>query len=106
MMRLLDGPARGSFAAQRAPLYLRGVVHRTTGKTDVLDQPVDEPTADEAVYLYRRTTEVSWVHLNMGGLRRGTGMYVMADYEHLADIDGETLRTRAALREWVAAQPD
>lgn len=105
MIHLVDGPAKGTYACHRAPLFLRAVVHREHARADVLDQQSDKPLPAETVSVYKRTTEVSWVHLNMGGLRRGTGMYPMADYEHLPDVDGETLRDNAAWQEWAQAQP-
>jgi len=38
MMKLLDGPAAGTYMCKRAPLYLRAVVN-DKGGTDVLDMP-------------------------------------------------------------------
>ena len=84
MIRLLDGPAAGSYAVKRAPLYLRAVVD-PDGKKDVLDQLDDEPDGIEKIHVYRRVTEAGSVHLNFGGGKRGraTGFYATGDYDHV-----------------------
>lgn len=109
MIRLLDGPAQGTYAARRGPLYLRAVtvVEQDGGGSDVLDELDDTPHPDERVSVYRRSTPLSHVHLRMGGRSRaGSGFYAMADYRHVADVDGEMLRDTEMWRVWVRAQPD
>lgn len=105
MIRLLDGPVEGTYAVKRGPLYLRAVIGRS-GKTDVLDQPHDEPAATETIHVYRRVTEVSQVHVRMSGKsRNATGFYAMADYVHMPEVDGEPFRDREAWIAWATAQP-
>lgn len=107
MLTLNNGPARGSYAVKRAPIYLRAVVN-INGKADVLDQLEDTPKPREKVYVYHLVTEVGRVHLNMGSRRgSGTGFYVLAGYEWVDDVDGEALRDMEAWRAWVREQfPD
>ena len=49
MMKLLDGPAAGTYMCKRAPLYLRAVVN-DKGGTDALDMPSDTPTDLESIH--------------------------------------------------------
>ena len=102
MIRLLDGPAEGTYALKRAPAYGRAVV-TDRGETDVLDQLEDIARPGETVSVYRLVTPVSTIHVRMSG--RGSGFYPMADYEHMPDVDGEAMRDNAAWREWAQAQP-
>ena len=102
MINLHGGPAEGSYAVKRAPLYLRAVVAHD-GYTDVLDQLTDQPRLRERVSVYRRVGEAGTVHVRMSG--RGSGFYAMAEYEHMPEVDGEALRDNAAWREWCEAQP-
>lgn len=100
MITLKDGPAQGSYAVKRAPLFLRAVVG-PGNKQDVLDQLDDTPRADERVYIYRLEGEVGWAHVHFGGKDRArTGFYATGTYRHLADVDGEALRETAAWRQW------
>lgn len=99
-MRLLDGPAEGTYMVRRAPFYLRAVV-RADGVRDVLDQPDDRPSSRERVHVYRLVSEVQQVHVRM---TRGSGFYVMADYRHMPEVDGETLREAETWRTWAQAQ--
>ena len=85
MLKLKDGPVAGTYMCKRAPFWLRAVVD-ANGKKDVLDQLDDEPAATEKVYVYRCVSEVGHVHINA---KRGRGFYAMADYEYLADVDGD-----------------
>ena len=102
-MRLIGGPAEGTYGVRRAPVYLRAVVDRVTGEADVLDQLSDKASKDEDVHVYQLASEVGTVHLNRGS--KGSGFYVMADYIHRPDVDGEPLRDNAAWQEWANAQP-
>ena len=97
MIKLTGGPAEGGYLAKSSPSFLRAVA-AADGTRYVLDQPEDTPEDGEKVSVYRRTAFKGTVHLNMG--RKGSGSYPMAAYEHLPDIDGETLREGSAWREW------
>lgn len=101
MIRLSDGPCRGSYLVKRAPLYLRAV-RGASGNTDVLDQLDDEASSSERIYVYQRQGEPMQVHLNLG--RKGSGFYSMADYRHIADVDGEPFRDAASWRVWATEQ--
>jgi hypothetical protein len=96
-MRLVDGPAEGVYAVRRAPLYLRAVVGPRARK-DVLDGLDDEPEPKERIHVYQRVGEVSQIHIK--GSRSVSGFYVMAEYRHMADVDGEQLRETKAWRAW------
>ena len=104
MIKLTDGPAAGSYAVKRAPLYLRAVV--LDSEKDVLDRIEDTPHELEAVYVYKRDGEAGAVHLNFGGgkSRARTGFYATGVYRHLPDVDGKTVRESTAWRAWVEAQ--
>ena len=82
MMKLVDGPAKGTYMCKRAPLYLRAVVN-DKGGTDALDMPSDTPTELEAIHVYRRIGGHSMVHLKMAD-RRMSGtipcLYKRPDY--------------------------
>lgn len=68
MMKLVDGPAKGTYMCKRAPLYLRAVVN-DKGGTDALDMLSDTPTDNEAIHVYRRIGGHSMIHLNMAARR-------------------------------------
>lgn len=97
MMTLKGGPAAGVYAVRRAPYWLRAVTSRA-GKGDVLDQLDDQPRSGERVHVYRRVGETGWV--NVCGRGKGAGRYVIAEYEYLADVDGEALRGTDAWHRW------
>ena len=99
MMKLLDGPAKGTYMCKRAPLYLRAVVN-DKGGTDALDMPSDTPTDNEVIHVYRRIGGHSIVHLNMAD-RRMSGFYARADYEWMPYVCGEELRENTDWVEWV-----
>jgi hypothetical protein len=101
-----DGPAQGeTLFLHRAPRFLRVVIDRDSGKVDALDQLDDTPAPAEAVHVYEIEGSAGWVHLNMGGSRRGTGFYASATYRHRPDVDGEQVRDNAAWQAWARAQP-
>ena len=102
MLNLLDGPAQGNYMVKRAPLHLRAVVTDVAGATvaDVLDQLTDTPAPTERVHVYKLQGAAGFVHLNMGGSKKGSGLYATGVYKHLPDVDGEALRDTAAWREW------
>lgn len=102
MITLRDGPAAGSFAVRTAPMYLRAVV--SDKGNDVLNLPADTPRPDETVYVYRRVTPVSHVHINMRS--KGSGFYAMAEYEHMPMVNGESFRSRGAWTPWVELHAD
>lgn len=105
MIRLLDGPAAGSvLALHRAPLFLRVGVS-PSGKVDGLDQLDDVAAPRETIHVYQRPPgAIATVHINMGGARKGTGFYPLADYRHVADVDGESVRATEAWQAWASAQ--
>lgn len=98
--RLLDGPAVGAaLMLRRAPIYLRVVVDAAAAKTDALDQLDDEPEPHETVHVYRQVEGTrAIVCIRPGGCYHG------ADYVHVPDVDGESVRDTAAWREWAEAQ--
>lgn len=100
-MRLLDGPAEGSYMTRRSPMFLRAIVN-AEGKGDVLNELTDTPANTEKVSVYRLASEPGVVHLHMRG--KGTGFYLTGDYRHLPDIDGEQLRDTDKWREWCKSQ--
>lgn len=103
MIRLLDGPARGTYMVSRTPAYLRAVV--VGEKKDVLDQLEDAPTHDEAIHVYRLVPGTEGhVHLNLGR-GKGTGFYATGDYRWVEGIDGEAVRLTADWRAWAGTQP-
>ena len=104
MIRLRGGPAAGSYAVKRAPLYLRAVV-APDGTKDVLDQPTDTPRDGETVSVYRRVGDAGVVHLCMAN-RRASGFYAMAEYEHMPDVNGEDLRDNDVWRAWARERSD
>jgi len=99
MITLEAGPAEGSYAVKRAPLFLRAVMDKNTGKKDVLDQLEDIPNSNEDIHVYYRIGEARVVHLNMGR-NRDTGFYAWGRYRYLEEANGKELRTTAAWRRW------
>src|SRR4051794_15524071 len=102
MSTFIDGPAAGvHLMLRRAPVMLRTV---TTGggKWDALDQPNDQPAADERIYLYRAVPGTAFgMHLNCGRgkNREAGGIYQSADYQFVEpQPDDVTLRDSA---KWV-----
>lgn len=102
MIQLRGGPAAGAYAVQRAPFWLRAVVDRGSGATDVLNELDDAPKPTEAVSIYVKIADEGMVHANRGGRR--SGFYAVATYDHVSDVDGEGLREQATWRDWVAAR--
>lgn len=103
MIKLTDGPAAGSYAVKRAPLYLRAVV-AADGKKDVLDQLDDEPRNDEDVHVYLRQGEAGTVHIQFGGkARNATGFYATGTYVHVREVNS-FVRDAADWRAWVEGQ--
>ena len=108
MLNLLDGPAQGSFFVRRAPYFLRAVVQSdmlVEGEKDVLDQPEDQPAADERVYVYQldTTKEIGTMFIDGKAIH---GQYVIADYHFIPDVDGETLRDTATWQKWCIARAE
>ena len=107
MMTLTDGPAEGFYAVPRAPHFLRAVVDQSGGK-DVLDQLDDQPEPGETIHVYRCTNrQDDAVTMVMMSSKNGRGRRcvpsVMAEYQHMPDIDGDAMRHTAAWRAWAAA---
>lgn len=104
---LLDGPAAGTYTVGRAPHFLRAVVSRSDGRVDLLDQLHDEPRPIEAVHVYE--AEPGSIFDPDTLARTGTFLCpppaASGRYHHRVDVDGETLRTTSAWREWARAQP-
>jgi hypothetical protein len=112
-VRFLNGPAAGStLGLRRVPIFLRVVIHRSTGKVDALDQLDDEPLEAEAIYVYQG---VPGTLMALRGdiivcVRGADGMQAAAtgsgDYRHRSDVDGEQMRETGAWRAWCLAQPE
>ena len=104
MAKMLDGPAAGiEVSCLRAPLFLRVVRDRATGKVDVLDLPEDAPRDGEDVFIYRMVAGDQFGGLvNIGGrCYDGVGN---GEYEHLPDVDGSALRGTREWRAWALGQ--
>lgn len=108
-VHLVDGPAAGThLALRRAPVFLRIVIDRRSGKVDALDELDDTPREGEGLHVYQGDRDTLFAFrsdvyvctsdkrgsLTAAGLAKGT-------YRHLADVDGEQLRDTAAWRAWV-----
>lgn len=103
MITFLDGPAAGTkLSLHRAPIFLRVVIDRETGRVDALDQLNDVPKKSEAVHVYycpepfmfRRDIIVCPPQAMASG-----------EYTHRADVDGEQFRETHVWRAWCRAQP-
>lgn len=104
MIRLLDGPAAGAYAARRAPVFLRAVVDPQAVRGDVLDQLDDRPNPNEVVHVYRLVpgTRHGTVFVRLAG--RGCVESATGDYRYQALVDGEQLRDADAWRAWAEEQ--
>lgn len=102
MITLLNGPAAGSYAGQRAPYFLRAVVNEA-GDKDILDALDDTPGAGETVSVYRQFDYKGTVHINGTYFK---GFVPSATYHHMPEVDGQELRETTAWRAWVADQPE
>jgi hypothetical protein len=100
MLQLLDGPCQGTYLCKRSPVYLRAVID-DKGEKDVLDQIEDTPRDLETIYVYKRDGAAGWIHLNGTKVH---GYYAMGSYNHLPEVDGETLRDNDKWQEWAVAQ--
>lgn len=112
VIRLLDGPAKGSYGVRRAPVFLRVVV-TTAGKVDILDLLSDTPRKGETVHVYRAVKGTTFMPSdNMRICVMGkdgeltSAASAEGDYHHLPDVDGASVRTTADWREWVMSQPE
>lgn len=103
MIRLVDGPAAGALALERAPIFLRAVVD-PAGKIEALDQLDDKPEPGEKVYVYEQTAYRGQAFITLQRPRRCVHTH-SADYRHRDDVDGEQVRDREAWRAWCLAQP-
>lgn len=102
MITLKDGPVAGSYTTQRAPKWLRAVID-ANGKRDVLDLLEDAPKPSEAIHVYRRRGEAGFAFYCMRG-SKGSSKSATGEYEHLADMDGETVRSPSEWRAWCAIE--
>ena len=93
---LQDGPAKGSYQCQRAPVFLRAVVS-DKGKTDVLDQVEDIPATNETVSVYVLVSSFGLVSIRT---KAGCHWGPAGTYEHLSDVDGHTLRDNEVWQVW------
>lgn len=108
MMHFHGGPAHeASLGLSRAPLFLRVVIDQA-GKVDALDQLEDRPRAGEMVYVYRRTGDVTHVHLQMagpGGRGRRCRWELFAQYQiHEHQPSEATLRDQHRWQEWAQTE--
>lgn len=84
MIRFIDGPAAGvQLRLSRVPVLLR-VAHNTRAGAenawDALDQRADEAKPHETLHVYRRCTNVGWVHLSCRP-RSASGTYYSAEFK-------------------------
>lgn len=102
-----DGPARGeTLMLARAPDFLRVVFSRARGWNG-LDEPTDEPRADEDVYAYRRVgaaTRGMVDYVDRKGRRRGECVAVAKYLLVENQPDGVTLRSTVEWQAWCIAQ--
>lgn len=101
MLNLLDGPCKGSFLVKRAPEYLRAVIDGK-GEANVLDLVDDTPEPTEKVHVYHIEGTANWFHLLMSP-RSKSGWYMMANYRHMPEVDGEKLRDNTDWQKWAMA---
>lgn len=101
MITLLEGPAAGSYAVRRSPIFLRAVVAED-GERDVLDQIHDVPRANERVHVYELQAGTEGVvHLNGRGF---SGFYAVGTYRYRPDVDGEALRDTSTWQGWATEE--
>ena len=105
MITLNDGPAKGTYYAARAPVYLRAVskedapANARSNGCDVLDQIDDAPEPGESVHVYFRIDEPGSIIMCGRGFG-SSGIYATATYIHVQDADGEQLRENALWQDW------
>ena len=102
MILFKDGPAADvALELCRAPLLLRAVQSKK-GEWDALDQLKDEPTEDEVVVVYRRSSEPFVVHFSFRNGRGRDGKSILnATYQMVeGQPDDATLRDTKAWRAW------
>ena len=106
MIRFLDGPvAETSLELLSAPEFLR-VVRDPSGVVDALDQPDDEPTPDEEIYIYKRRGEPSHIFVDWhDGRGRKGGVWLSADYE-FCEASESDVRTQEAWNAWCEHAPE
>lgn len=96
MTRFVDGPANGqTMMLRRAPLFLR-VTQLPSGKCDALDALEDKPMKDEAIFIYRREGEPTWMAIRPGGVYRGGNYRLLAEQP-----TDEEVRTNERWAKWV-----
>ena len=83
VVNLVDGPIRGFFRVQRAPLFLRAVL---AARVSVLDGLEDCPASGGVVYVYQREGAKG------------------SPYRHCAGVDGDLLRETDVWRGWCLEQ--
>ena len=99
MLTFKDGPIKGAYACRRAPVFLRGVHNPSLDNKDVLDQSNDTPSSRELVYVYIRDLSQA---PGTATLRttKGCGVYPVATYYYLPDVEGSHLRDNQKWRKW------
>jgi hypothetical protein len=105
-MRFLDGPMEGkTFSVTRCPTYLRAVID-ADGTYDVLNLLTDVPKPSEQIHVYRVVPGTwTFAFIDFRGKDKGrSGRYEMADYVHVPDVDGESVRETAAWQAWATAR--
>lgn len=104
MTSFLSGPAEGKvLMLRRSPIFLRVVID-ADGKLDALDQPGDQPTANEQIHVYKLEGQVGSCHINRRG--GGGGFFSVATYRHLPEQpqDSDVRETRN-WQAWCLSQP-
>jgi hypothetical protein len=111
MIRFHNGPAHGvTLFLQRAPFFLRVTLDHIEGqkeKWDALDQPEDQATKTEALFLYRiRPTRMGRAFFDgTRNGRRAGWLSMIADYDCVTPQPPDAImRNPESFRGWCAKQ--
>lgn len=102
-LKLRNGPAEGSYFCARAPFFLRATV--AGEKKDVLDLLMDKPEMHGEIHVYRQVSTGVRVHL-CAQPRSASRYYEVSEYEHMANVDGDNVRSDGEWHQWVGEQPE
>lgn len=107
MTTFIDGPAAGqNLALRRKVKFLRVVFDEQARKWDALDQPTDEPRAEETVYAYVMHEDLGMCHIR-SSKPGGSGFFSIASYRMVKNQPpDDTLRNRAKWVEWCEGEPN
>ena len=109
MIRFIDGAAVGvELSLRRAPILLR-VVRNRAGNWDALDQPNDQATVSESIFVYRLVAEPTWIRVcarGKGG-KDLRGYWWSGDYEQLCEQPSDAvMRDNNVWATWCEANQD